>query len=303
LVNEYAQGTDNEAALAANRQLLLLEPWSEQVHRQQMLLLAQTGERAAALAQYESCRRILAEEFGVEPLLETTTLYHQIRAGAVTRESGVQTPIVTQPPTIVGHGKQTESAGRTNDNEHMSHDAASVQLNGNNLPPRTKLYGRQEELDLLRKWIVDERCRLVGVFGIGGQGKTALAAALVHDLVEAAPQARGRDGRGGFSHVIWQSLLNAPPLAEVMQEWFFIFSEQTVISLPSSLNQQFSQLLDYLRRHRCLLILDNVESILPSGRTQRLLSTRLRRNTTSGKTPRRTRSRQSEMIANTPTSR
>src|SRR5262245_10549155 len=56
LVNEYAQGSDYAAALAANRRLLMLEPWSEPTHRQQMLLLAQTGERAAALAQYEACR-------------------------------------------------------------------------------------------------------------------------------------------------------------------------------------------------------------------------------------------------------
>lgn len=85
LAGEYAQQGNHAAALAANRRLLGLEPWSEPVHRQQMRLLAQTGDRAAALAQYETCRRMLADEFGIEPLPETTALYEQIRAGEVGR--------------------------------------------------------------------------------------------------------------------------------------------------------------------------------------------------------------------------
>jgi len=86
LVNEYIERADYGAALSANRWLLVLEPWSEPTHRQQMLILVWTGERAAALAQYESCRRILATEFGVEPLAETTALYEQIRTGETGRQ-------------------------------------------------------------------------------------------------------------------------------------------------------------------------------------------------------------------------
>lgn len=58
--------------------LLALEPWAEEVHRQLMLLWAQSGQRGAALAQYEACRRILAEEVGVEPATETVELYERL---------------------------------------------------------------------------------------------------------------------------------------------------------------------------------------------------------------------------------
>ncbi|NIO70637.1 MAG: transcriptional regulator, partial [Anaerolineae bacterium] len=58
-----------------------LDPWREKAHRQLMRLLALSGQRGAALAQYETCRRLLAEELGVEPAEETTRLYEQIRDG------------------------------------------------------------------------------------------------------------------------------------------------------------------------------------------------------------------------------
>lgn len=64
----------------ANR-LLALEPWQEETHRQLMLLLALSGQRNAALAQYETCRRLLAQELGVAPEEETTQLYHAIFKG------------------------------------------------------------------------------------------------------------------------------------------------------------------------------------------------------------------------------
>lgn len=268
VVNEYAQQRAYTAALAANRRLLTLDPWSEPTYRQQMLLLAQTGERTAALAQYETCRRILAMEFGVEPLAETTALYEQIRAGKITRqtekeasgeeerhrENGSSQPPLSrdQLATDVGQPVLSRSAVKTSDNGTSPQDLPLV-VAGHPLPQQIKVYGRQQELAQLKKWIVEDGCRLVGIGGIGGQGKTALATTFVRGLPKAETS---------FSHIIWHSLLNAPPLAEVLQEWIYVLSNQTVTNLPASLDQQFSQLLDYLHRQRCLLILDNLESIL-----------------------------------------
>ena len=282
LVSEYTQSGDQAAALAANRRLLGLDPWSEPMHRQQMRLLAQTGDRAAALAQYETCRRVLAAEFGIEPLPETTALYEQIRAGEIS-------PLLS----VIGHlstdarsDEQPEPGRTTNDPEPMTDDkgpmtsaSPPLQVTGHNLPLQAKLFGRQAELASLQKWVVEEagapRARLVGIFGIGGQGMTTLIAPFVRALANASPPpfpqlgkatdssvARAAVGQGGFTRIIWQSLLNAPPLAEVLQEWVYVLSDQTVTSLPNSLDQQFRLLLDYLCHQRCLLILDNLESIL-----------------------------------------
>ncbi|HBY97701.1 MAG TPA: adenylate cyclase [Chloroflexi bacterium] len=91
---EYAQ------SLRFASRLLELEPWREEAHRQVMALLALSGQRGAALGQYESCRRILNEELGVEPEAETVALYEQIRQGAWEqgREVDKGYPFPSSPP-------------------------------------------------------------------------------------------------------------------------------------------------------------------------------------------------------------
>jgi DNA-binding SARP family transcriptional activator/predicted ATPase len=75
-----ARGNLAEAEESA-RGLLRLQPWQELAHRQLMLLLALRGDRAGALAQYETLRRVLADELEVAPLEETTALSRRIATG------------------------------------------------------------------------------------------------------------------------------------------------------------------------------------------------------------------------------
>jgi len=78
LVGDALLRGDHSVGIDYATRLLALEPWAEESHRQLMLLLAQSGQRGAALAQYEVCRRILAEEVGVEPAVETVELYERL---------------------------------------------------------------------------------------------------------------------------------------------------------------------------------------------------------------------------------
>jgi DNA-binding SARP family transcriptional activator len=74
-----------------------LEPWNEQAQRQLMQLLAFSGQRNAALAQYETCRSLLEDELDVEPDPETTRLYESIRDGTL-----VAPPFVSPLPSFAG---------------------------------------------------------------------------------------------------------------------------------------------------------------------------------------------------------
>lgn len=80
LVAHYiAQGPEGYTnGITYARQLLNLDPWREETHRQLMVLLALSGQRSAALAQFKHCRRLLHDELGLEPGEETVALYHRI---------------------------------------------------------------------------------------------------------------------------------------------------------------------------------------------------------------------------------
>ncbi|WP_138501766.1 NB-ARC domain-containing protein [Nostoc sp. PA-18-2419] len=116
-------------------------------------------------------------------------------------------------------------------------------------------YGRTEELKTLEQWILDEQCRLVTVLGIGGIGKTALSVKFAQQIQE------------NFEYVIWRSLREAPPVKIILGNLIQFLSDeqQTEANLSESFSDRVSRLLDYLQNNRCLLILDNAESILRSG--------------------------------------
>jgi DNA-binding SARP family transcriptional activator len=79
LVEHYGRNGEHERALGYAWRQVELDPWQEQAHMQVMRLLALDGQRVAALAQYETCRRLLHQELGIKPAAETTRLYEQIR--------------------------------------------------------------------------------------------------------------------------------------------------------------------------------------------------------------------------------
>jgi WD40 repeat protein len=126
-------------------------------------------------------------------------------------------------------------------------------------------YGREPELHSLERWIVRDRCRLVGVFGVGGIGKTSLSARLAH-WIAGHSGVREPDSTGvEFEFIIWRSLRNAPPLHALLTDLIQVLSRREDTCLPATVEEQISRLMYYLQRHRCLLILDNGETLLQSG--------------------------------------
>jgi len=90
------RGEYQDAGEYARRQVEL-EPWHEAAHRQLMRALALSGKRSAALKQYQTCRRMLADELGVEPAPKTTELFEQIRDGQYERPAP---PPRRMPPEV-----------------------------------------------------------------------------------------------------------------------------------------------------------------------------------------------------------
>ncbi|MEE4237757.1 MAG: BTAD domain-containing putative transcriptional regulator, partial [Anderseniella sp.] len=146
-----------------------LEPWNEQAQRQLMQLLAFSGQRNAALAQYETCRSLLADELDVEPDPETTILYESIRDGTL-----VAPPFISPPPTFVGEEVQAGVA------------------------ERSAFVARERELAQLGGFLDQALAghgRVVFIIGEPGSGKTMLAQEFVRQAMDSHPDLVAVNGR------------------------------------------------------------------------------------------------------------
>jgi AAA ATPase domain len=131
-------------------------------------------------------------------------------------------------------------------------------------------YGRELEYEQLEQWIVTDRCQLVAILGMGGMGKTTIAIELVRALQTRAETTADANR---FSHIVWRSLLNAPPLKELLPEMIQTLTLGSAITLgqfqlelmPESVADQIELLLAICHTYRCLIVLDNGESILQAG--------------------------------------
>lgn len=136
--------SEYKTAMELAQKVLTVDKANEAAHQHLMFCHSALGDRAAALDQYEFCKRALLEELGIEPSRETQQLYETIR-------------------------KQTETK--------------STAARLTNLPkPLTSFVGRENQVAELEYLVASQR--LVTLTGAGGSGKTRLAIQIGHQLYE-----------------------------------------------------------------------------------------------------------------------
>ena len=106
---------------------------------------------------------------------------------------------------------------------------------------------RKTELSRLERWIHQDGCRLVALLGMGGIGKTYLAVKVGQQL---QPQ---------FDRVLWRSLRSSPAVDSLLEDMVAFLTGQP--APRATLNQ----LTKALKTERCLIILDNLESVMQSA--------------------------------------
>ncbi|MFN8489914.1 MAG: tetratricopeptide repeat protein [Caldilineaceae bacterium] len=156
LAEGYLQQGNHAAGLATTQRLLQLAPLYETGHRLQMALLAQSGQRAAALAHLGAFEQRLAAELGVTPEAESHAFYE----GLLAEEQAHLAPAATAPAPGPRH----------------------------NLPGQlTPFIGRTGEIATIRATLLEPQQRLITLVGEGGIGKTRLALAIAHQVQDDFP--------------------------------------------------------------------------------------------------------------------
>jgi WD40 repeat protein/transcriptional regulator with XRE-family HTH domain len=134
--------------------------------------------------------------------------------------------------------------------------APQVQQDWGDAPTTLEFVGRSAELLTAREWVVQDHCRLIAVLGMGGIGKTSIAARLAHELAPA------------FERVYWRSVRNATPANEWMAGAIRFLSDQQLL-LPDGESNQLQLLFELLRDRASLLVLDNFETLLEPAQRDR----------------------------------
>lgn len=222
---------DEVEGIETARQVLALEPWREEAHQQLMTLLAANGQRGAALAQYEICRRVLADELAIEPSAATMALYQQIARDTV-KPKGAPHPIRLPAPAV---------------RPAFAH----------NLPAQlTPFIGREAERAQMADRLANPECRLLTILGPGGIGKTRLALALAETQIELF-----REG------VVFVPLVGVTPALPDEAVEALVAAVANALQYTFVAQQQPSDVLvNYLTDKELLLILDNVETLRSASR-------------------------------------
>jgi predicted ATPase/DNA-binding SARP family transcriptional activator len=265
LANIHRAREEWDEAIAYARHWVALDSLHEPAHRELMALYAWSGQYTSALRQYKECRRILAGELGEPPESETTALYEAIRRKQVpglTRTSAGDSVLAEAAAGQLRVGPGDRAAGQR---QEQPGDRATAQQDWpcdpwtgkslrvpgapHNLPALLHpLVGRESELAKLHDLLVeDPHCRLLTVTGQGGIGKTRLALEVAYKALHHFPD--------GVFFVPLTCLESAQHLAATI-------AEHMGLRLHDG-GAARSQLFGHLHGKRTLLLMDNLEHLLP----------------------------------------
>jgi NB-ARC domain len=189
-----------------------------------------------------------------------TSLKRILAASSIPREEAVTSILATAQKEDVPHRRLSEHLQPVGILQQTLQDWSDA-------PDVSTFFGRTEELSTLEQWIIKERCRLIAIVGIKGIGKTSISIKLGRGGIGKTDLSLklAQELQEHFEYIIWRKLINAPKLVDIIADLIKVLSKQQDINLPATADEQISKLLFYLREHRCLLILDNAETLLQGG--------------------------------------
>jgi predicted ATPase/DNA-binding SARP family transcriptional activator/Tfp pilus assembly protein PilF len=222
---------DLETAIAVARRWLGLDPLNEPAHILLMQLLAKSGQRAAAMRQFEECEKVLLTELGLPPQAETIQIFKSI--------------LNQQEQQPIGHC--------------ASFISELNRLPKHNLPFQTfPFVGRERLENDIKQNLQNPSCRLLSLTGPGGSGKSRLAIEVGRKHLKEFP-----DGVYFVRLAACESVAEIVPLiAKVLGLTFSQYKESKFRNESAQNVPLKQQLLGFLQDKTMLIIVDNFEHLL-----------------------------------------
>ena len=191
--------------------------------------------------------KILSDVFGedvskvnVRAILERARFYTNFSSSIVSDNITVKNVNICQ-----------ERARSPTEPQNPQQTSTQLHIDLDDAPEIFTFFDRTSELSTLENWITgDNRTRLIALLGISGIGKTTLSLRLINQI------------KTQFDYVIYRSLRFSPTLETTLTNLLQIFSQTSEI--PQNIETKISQILDYLRKYRCLIVLDDVQMLFTS---------------------------------------
>lgn len=122
------------------------------------------------------------------------------------------------------------------------------------LPKRKCFYGREKEIQYLSKQIKFAKEQCVALVGVGGIGKSLLAAKLIEELASKYSKF--------YKIVIWKKIKNNLSINNILDD---IISNFGLNVIKQPLHFKISELLHQLQLHPCLIVLDGLEGLVQTS--------------------------------------
>ena len=248
----YLETAESVAGLRITQRLLTLEPWQETFHLLQMRLLAQAGNRVAALRQFEICQQILADELALAPSPATVALYEQIRNGLLSFSA------TTVKEEKSGTVREAGAQKRANEAATAVPTTSATTIPHNLQRQLTPLIGRLDEIATISE-LVKAGTSLITLTGEGGIGKSRLAHAVAQELCNHPATISSGQFNDGVWFVPLSDIVATGIPKAVLRERVAARIGEAVSFTFAGHNKLSSQLESYFHNRRLLLILDSFE--------------------------------------------
>lgn len=191
--------------------------------------------------------KVTLEEMGERSGLTSATI-----SKILTREEGVDKRSIVTLFSALNLELTADDCTRPDPKQKLDSQSTLKKIDWGEAIDVSTFFGRTQELAILEQWVIQDRCRLITLIGMGGIGKTSLSVKLAWKL------------ENKFDYIIWRSLRDVPPLQDILTNIIQFLSEKPLVSKesPETANAKISLLIRLFRSSRCLLVLDNIESLM-----------------------------------------